>query len=110
MRCMSISRIKGTIRGKKYKPLSNKPRWGTKTRRMFDYLQAHKAEPVTLDTYGDRGTIKIMISRLMDFYGLDIRLTRGTRLHGNRHAEYTLVGEWFGKVYVDYVAEKMEKS
>ncbi len=105
MRCMSISRIKGTIRGKKYKPLSNKPHWGTKTRRIFDCLQAHKAETVSLEPYNNKADVKIIVNRLMDFYGLDIRKTGDCH-----HAEYMLVGEWFGKVYVDYVAEKMEKS
>lgn len=39
------------------------------------------------------------IQSLIDFYGLDI--WRVSKYH------YMLVGEWFGKEYKDYLAEKL---
>lgn len=38
-----------------------------------------------------------LLENLRSFYGLDIRRISRTK--------WCLVGEWFGKVYVDYLAE-----
>ena len=52
------------------------------------------------------------MAALIDVYGLDIR----SRSHpgawgtGSSEREYILAGEWFGKVYVDYIAEQLEKQ
>lgn len=95
MRCMTVSQIKGTATRN---PANVAPRDGTKVREVWDYFQAHKGEPV----YFQSGSNPTIIVRLEDNYGLDIR-----RLSKKK---YVLSGEWFGKVYVDYIAERMEKA
>lgn len=63
-------------------------------------FQSSKGAPVEFGCTSRR--VNRGISDLTDYYGLDIRRV------GYRRC--MLCGEWFGKVYIDYVAERMEKK
>jgi len=84
--------------------LSAPPKAGSVRRALYDLLMQHKAE--TVDIRGLQFTNRHMrlaaLSALREEYGLDIRLQR--RFH------YMLVGEWCGRVYVDYLAEKIDEN
>ena len=71
------------------------PKQGTKLRVVYDKLAENKAQPVELT--GGKALGPELV-RLQDYYGLDIR-------HVGKH-KWLLAGEWFGSVYVDYVAER----
>lgn len=108
MRCASVYQLKSpkiTLAGKKRKQLRPEPRPGTRLRELYDLLQSHKGKPVPVFGFGSRSVLQPALNQLRDFYGLDIRLTKGVRKHGNRIPEFTLVGEWFGKVYIDYMVK-----
>lgn len=45
---------------------------------------------------------------LRDFYGLDIRQVRRGDIRVKRISVWCLVGEWFGKIYIDYTADTEE--
>ena len=103
MRCLSVSAMKGERRSP---PLQKLPGEGTKLRKFYDILQANKGKPFDYNIRREFGGYSAnFMSQLQDFYGLDIRVKRLGR--GVDHAEYLLAGEWFGRVYVDYVAERM---
>lgn len=106
MRCASAYYLKSpkiTLRGTKRKLPRPEPRPETKLGKLYRDLQDNKGKPLPLD--GPRTLNEYRLNQLRDFYGLDIRLTKGVRKGGNRIPEYTLVGEWFGKVYIDYMSE-----
>ena len=67
-------------------------------RAAFDEFQANKGIPI--EFRADVHNPRIMAS-LIDFYGLDIR-------HAGRKSQYILAGEWIGKVYIDYIAERLK--
>lgn len=71
------------------------PRKGCETRRLYDLFQANKGRTIDF-VVTSRSRPKII--SLVDTYGLDIRCVR--------YRKWCLCGEWFGKVYVDYVAEQ----
>lgn len=99
MRCPTASQIKGARRA----PVQPLPREGTRTRQVYDLLQANKGRPVDV---GVRGTkLGSIIRNLEDFYGLDIRWLQNGSSRTGRQTFYMLAGEWFGRVYIDYVAE-----
>jgi hypothetical protein len=82
-----------------------RPREGTKLRALYDYLMAHKGEPlhVRLTLFnGDKQAARLGILR--DFYGLDIR-----RL-GPGYGRWVLAGEWFGTAYRDYIADRLARE
>lgn len=87
-------------------PTQLAPREGTRVRRMFDLLKANKGVPISMPlTMFDGGTRGHNRSRvimdLQDYYGLDIRnLGRG---------KWVLAGEWFGRTYVDYIADHLAR-
>lgn len=93
MRCESAAVAKRG-RGKAQRA----PREGTLLRGIFDRLQANKGKIVEM---GDLHPSPPSKRTLEDFYGLDIRCF-GKPYHRGRL--WCLAGEWFGKVYVDYVA------
>lgn len=98
-KCMSIAASKGIRAGKQ----QEEPGEGTKLRELFDHLQEHKGEVISLN--GFSGNVRKKIYTLVDIYGLDIRsFGRG------RNSQWCLVGEWFGKIYVDYLAEREEEK
>src|SRR3954465_4784253 len=83
-------------------PISREiPKEGTKTRKVYDLLMGHRGRWVTISS-SSFGTTASSISRiserLINSYGLDIRKNYG--------GKWLLAGEWFGKVYIDYVVEK----
>jgi hypothetical protein len=74
------------------------PREGTKIREVYDLFQANKGLPIAFTIAKHQGRIP----NLVDYYGLDIRCIRdGT---------WVLAGEWFGRVYVDYVIQHLNSA
>ena len=104
MRCATAAQILG-------KPGSANariaPQLGTRTREVYDLFQANRGRPVEFQT-NDSATDKTIIVRLIDFYGLDIRCLRNGSRRVGRRSLWLLAGEWFGRVYVDYVAQHIE--
>lgn len=86
--------MKGQNKGRVLQQL---PREGTEIRRAYDLLYANKGTPVKI-SFGWHSRLE----NLRNIYGLDIVKTR--------KGEWCLIGEWFGKVYIDYVAEKVSKE
>ena len=87
---------------------SRRPDPNSRVGQLYDFLRAHRGQFVSIPTqfrYG--GRLGQSISQLQNFYGLDIR---NCRIEGNKYNFlYSCVGEWFGKDYVDYLAERIEK-
>lgn len=81
-------------------PVGASPRKGTRLRAAYDLFQANKGRPIAFLS-GDFGGTNA-IAALVDYYGLDIRCLR--------RGEWILAGEWFGRVYVDYVAQRLTQS
>lgn len=102
MRCATASEFKK--KGRRRTPLQAVPNEGTRLRLIFDFFQSNKGHPVEWTHGRDTGAVV----KLTDFYGLDIRcVQKGDRRTG-RKSIYVLAGEWFGKVYVDYIAEQLQ--
>jgi hypothetical protein len=85
----SAATLKGNNKGRL---LKDKPREGTRTRRIYDMFYDNKGKVIDFCT--TKNPDAVIIPQLTDVYGLDIR-----RIRKNK---WCLVGEWFGKVYVDY--------
>jgi hypothetical protein len=81
----------GQLKGITKKELSDKPREGSRVREVYDLFYDNKGKVVDFCTTDHRN---MCLNTLIDTYGLDIR-----RIKKNK---WCLVGEWFGKVYVDY--------
>jgi hypothetical protein len=86
------------------------PREGSVLRVLWDVLHEHAGVFVDLRSELKlRGlpikSLQSVHSNLSDIYGLDIRVKhRGSRDHPGRDSSlYCLVGEWFGRVYIDYL-------
>jgi hypothetical protein len=80
-------------------PVGAAPREGTRLRAVYELFQASKGQPIV---FVRRAGCTRLIDDLIDYYGLDIRcLGRG---------RWILAGEWFGRVYVDYVAQRLTAS
>ena len=94
MKCMSASEMKGS---RTRKVVRSMPAEETEIRKVYDLFQANKGKVITYATNKRNAQI---IETLMDYYGLDIRNVG--------YRKWLLAGEWFGKVYIDYVAENME--
>ena len=101
MKAISAAEMKGYHSGR---DLSAPPKEGSNRRALYDLLMAHKAEVVDIRgiPFTNRQMRLAAICALRAEYGLDIRLQR--RFH------YMLVGEWCGRVYVDYLAEKIDED
>ena len=107
MRCESAGVAKGTKVGQS--TAQQIPKLGTKIRELWDLLHLHKGE-VFIDRLTPRfgnGTIR----QLRDFYGLDIRdlgeaKRPGGKVGGHGPHRWILAGEWFGRDYRDYIAER----
>lgn len=76
------------------------PTAGTRLRKIYDLFQANKGRPIAFLTRDHGGTNQI--AALVDYYGLDIICLR--------RGQWLLAGEWFGRVYVDYVAQRLAQS
>jgi hypothetical protein len=72
----------------------SEPGKGTKIRKVWDLLHDHAGKAVELTNYAHDGSMLVV---LRDIYGLDIRRVGKCR--------YALVGEWFGRVYIDYTQQ-----
>jgi hypothetical protein len=75
-----------------------KPKEGTKLRARYDLFMANKGVPIDRPLSGKRNPR--LIHDLRDYYGLDIRCLGYRR--------WVLAGEWFGPVYIDYIADKIK--
>jgi hypothetical protein len=77
------------------------PKEGTKTRKVYDLLMENRGRWVDISpsSFGIKysGALGSISEALMNSYGLDIRKGYG---------KWLLAGEWFGKVYIDYVVEQ----
>lgn len=104
MRCATVGQILGRRGGGS---TQRAPRAGSGLRKVYDLFQANKGMPVAFQI-GDYGTGPNTISMLTDFYGLDIRRLHNGSSRVGRRSQWILAGEWFGRVYVDYVAERAQ--
>lgn len=91
MKCMSAARIKGSAVG----GVHNVPSHGTAVRDAYDLFMLNRGRVVDFSCSKNNPPI---IESLRSSYGLDIRRAGYRR--------WFLAGEWFGKVYIDYVAER----
>lgn len=80
------------------------PAEGTRLRRTYDLLMANKGIPIEehLTRFGGADGNGQEIEQLRNFYGLDIR-----RL---AYGRWVLAGEWFGRVYHDYIADRINEG
>ena|SRR6202035_1996578 len=99
MRMESAARAKGNGMG----TAQLRPREGTRTRAVYDLLYENKGIPlnVPLSMLGGKRS-KNLINAIRDFYGLDVRCIS--------IGKWVLAGEWFGKTYVDYIADHIAKT
>jgi hypothetical protein len=95
-------------KGRRAAPTQLKPRDGTRIRAIYDLLQANKGLPIevhlTKMCISKSGNISRAINDLSDYYGLDIRRI------GGRYGRWVLAGEWFGRTYVDYIADRIHAA
>lgn len=94
MRCQTVSSSKGKSTGL----LNEVPGEGTKIREIYDLFQANKGRVISFSF----GRNQKILKNLIDFYGLDIR--------NIGQCKWVLAGEWFGKVYVDYITQRMNND
>ena len=80
--------------GKRRAPVSSAPREGTKLREVYDLFQANKGRVIPFTRPSGNVT-----DNLTDYYGLDLRCVG--------YGQWVLAGEWFGRIYVDYVSERI---
>lgn len=102
MRMESAAASKGTKSGAATRNL--RPRDGTKLRALYDQFMANKGVPVEMTIAAMLGSPNKggEVDQLRDFYGLDIRKLG--------YGRWVLAGEWFGKTYVDYIAERIAQA
>lgn len=106
MRCLTGTQAKSRKKNGGH-ATQQMPREGTKLRAVYDTFQANKGEAVRFTPRADHARA---IVDLTDYYGLDIRRIRNGSSRVGRESLYVLAGEWFGRVYVDYVAERMHAA
>lgn len=106
MRCVSGGQILGA---KNSGPRQKHPRAGTSLRAAYDLFHANKGRPVEFQI-GDFGTNRTTIVMLTDFYGMDIRCLRNGNSRVGRRSRWVFAGEWFGRIYVDYIADHVVNS
>lgn len=94
MRCASANDIK--LRHDRI-GASDLPREGTYVREVYDLFHSHKGIPIRFIAPRPARTV---LTKLSDFYGMDVRRIR--------NGVYVFAGEWFGKVYIDYIAERLK--
>lgn len=104
MKALSVSQIKGM---KVCRNSSELPRAGGRTREAYDLFMANKGVPIVWDRKPKYGRV---LPDLVDYFGLDIRCIQKGNSRTCRPSKYVLAGEWFGKVYVDYIAEHLERA
>lgn len=111
MRLLSVNQIKKRNKGKRFSPLQQIPSEGTRIREVYDALMSSIGKPICiqLDWNSDGRSLAAAINQLKIFYGLDIRLLRPENKSRSLCALHAVVGEWFGKIYVDYTCESEEQ-
>lgn len=112
MRDLSVYQLKRKLRGQEVVPLQEKPCEGSIVRKVYNLLMANAGRSVALYEGNDESEKKAIytaIGRLGYEYGLDIRLTQHGWKKSGRPTLHVLAGEWFGKIYVDYIAETEEQ-
>jgi hypothetical protein len=81
------------------------PREGSRLRAIYDELMENKGFPIQ---GGFTNRDKNCVEQLQNFYGLDIRIFRHGKGRGKGSTSvWILAGEWFGKTYVDYIADRI---
>jgi len=92
------------------------PTEGSKIRKLYDLFMLYRGVAAPLDSIhsiSDGAPLRSSLNQLIDVYGLDIRTfpirTRGDRMpwERGRHVAYCLVGEWKGRHYHDYLADRV---
>ncbi len=111
MRMSSAARAKGS---KMCGHTRLAPQDGTYLRQMYDLFKANPATPVCLPEFRQYSRNGGTLEQLRNFYGLDIRVFGEKRPPADHpgcpRKRYWLVGEWFGKTYVDYVADRRARE
>jgi hypothetical protein len=80
---------------KSHAPRNAIPSEGSKLRAIYDRFQASKGRVIDYSSpNNDR-----LLADLTDYYGLDIRRVA--------RCKWVLAGEWFGRAYLDYLAEHL---
>ena len=81
------------------------PREGTLLRLVYDLLYEHRGRYVphaewraAIELVGSNPKMSGVVAQLRDYYGCDVRPHWGGPM---------LAGEWVGRAYVDYVAERL---
>lgn len=123
MRILSAAAIKAKLKRGEQPHLQNEPTPGTRIREIYDLLKASpgvpvdlKLRPPKLNASGKKTVAPDAraIIDLQDYYGLDIRIAqrsfhrKGTKV--SRNTLHILAGEWFGSVYIDYVAMQFDTA
>ena len=85
--------------------LTAPPKAGSARRALYDLLFDNKGRIVDVRSVGFKNTHMRAqaLEALRDTYGLDIRQCPGKY-------RFMLVGEWCGRIYVDYLAEKIDED
>ncbi len=83
--------------------------------RVYDLLMATKGQPVDVTRIMTVTSTRltVIIRYLEDFYGLDIRsipIEKTEKCLGKRRRAYIVVGEWCGRVYLDYTKAATERA
>lgn len=107
MRTYSVHQIKCRLKGRKTKPLQAKPREGSVTRQLFDRFT--QAPGRIIEFQSTTRTEDVLLRTLRITYGLDIRVVRQGSTKVHRKSTWILAGEWFGSIYIDYIAETEEQ-
>jgi hypothetical protein len=78
-----------------FKTRNSIPQAGTNLRKIYDLFQSSKGRVIDYSSpNNDR-----LLADLTDYYGLDIRRVA--------RCKWVLAGEWFGRAYLDYLAEHL---
>lgn len=97
MKVESVASFKGSRVGNR--KTRKDPADGTALRKLYDLFYRNKGKVIThvftSQSYG-------ALNQLRDFYGLDIRKIA--------QRKWCLVGEWFGKDYIDYLVNKTDNQ
>lgn len=108
MRLLSANQIKLLLKGRKAHPLQRMPREGTCLRSVYDRFVEYPGKTIEFNP-NELSNNKQILTQLRIYYGLDIRLIKQGSALVERRSLWCLVGEWFGKIYIDYTADTEEQ-
>ena len=109
MRCVSAA---SQLKRPGHLNRKDRPSPGTRLGYAYDVFTNNKGVPIhgcAAEIFGGPHSRRA-ISDLRDYYGLDIRCVDRGGGRARRGAKWVLAGEWFGRVYVDYIAERLSSS